>query len=633
MQLKKLFLKNYILKLFFRVLLIASSLLILSGCGGGGISETKTPVKQGETPTSSSLAQSSTTTTPITSSSDSTSEASLSSQINSLSSSSSPIQSSSATSAQESSPSSSTPPSSMFSSSSAPRINIIAREGDPAIGFAAGVNYEQIYNPSVGSNGDIVFLGRVNSSGTDTINAVWAGKRDQISLVAKSGDPIIGSADNLSFSYGTTPTVTTMGNFAMLAGVNELRSGGAINSTNALLAYHNHQLQNIVRAGEIIPATPEVGLIDSSEVREILSFAFSDSGAVIEVRTSGTIIGNFALLYWDYHSLKLIAVSGALISPYNHCLIASDSNFRNLLINDAGDIIFKINLTAIDDTSGKCPENSILRWSDNKFEVAVDTQFTIPAYPETIFTDLTPEAINNQGELAYRATSKIPVLVDPDNIFNSIPELASERQSAWLKGKNTSAKLIAKQGDSFHPNGYQANLAGEPILLLNDSSSATIASAAVLTSNGGIQAIIASGEARAEIPYTMFEEDGVDSQLNSRLHIGLNLPEIGMISNYSTYGLGFTNQGDIILKVEIFPIYSSIIHLDNHGEVRELIKTYQDLTIDGQTIQIRTFNFDEYTSGLRKGQPSQLSEVRTLVFSATTSSGLTQKKLILEEQF
>jgi hypothetical protein len=125
----------------------------------------------------------------------------------------------------------------------------------------------------------------------------------------------------------------------------------------------------------------------------------------------------------------------------------------------------------------------------------------------------------------------------------------------------------------------------------------------------------------------------VDSQLNSRLHIGLNLPEIGMISNYSTYGLGFTNQGDIILKVEIFPIYSSIIHLDNHGEVRELIKTYQDLTIDGQTIQIRTFNFDEYTSGLRKGQPSQLSEVRTLVFSATTSSGLTQKKLILEEQF
>lgn len=632
--------EKHISKIFFRITLLAFSLFMLSACGGGSSSDATPSSQQGNTPSSTPASSSSSQTISVSSassfgdssSSTSSSVANLSSSISSSNSSDFSI------SSEATSTASSTPSSTSVSISSAAITNVIAREGFQAVGFAPGTNYDQVFSPSIGQNGKIVFNGNVRTDEA-AIYGVWAGSSNDISLIVKTGDSIPGTPDNITFTSGSTAVVTASGDFSMLATLTETRSGGGKGLSTALIAYHNNQLHSVLRVGDLIPVTLEGGLSGSSDIREILGFAMSDSGVVAAVRTGGlpsTAIGNYILVYWNFDSLKLIAISGATLNSYENCSITNDTKFwiepsnnqnEYFYINNAGEIIFKVNLAGNNGENQDCPSQSILTWKDNNYSVIVDSNFTIPNYPEAIFTNLAPTDINDNGDVTYNSTTKNPSLYDPTDIFSVILEKASERHASWIKRRGSDAKLITKQGDSFYLNSKKANLVGLPTTLTNNQGATLVYSAAQFTEYPGALGLIAYGHAKNELPYANFEEDGIASQLTLLLNDLANLPNIGMIVGLSKYGLGFTNSEDIII------VASSILHLDKNRNLRELFKQYQDVSVGDEVVNINSFSFNSYASGLRNGHPSQISESRSIVFTAQNGFGTNGKNLIIELQY
>ena len=199
---------------------------------------------------------------------------------------------------------------------SAGNLELIAREGSQVPGAANGVNFGSLSAPVINAAGQTAFRGEMFGPGVFTTNnaGIWSEGSGNLSLVARSGDQAPGTPDGVLLSSFGNPLINAAGQTAFTAGL----AFGGVNSTNnwGIWSDSSGQLELVARSGNQAPGTPDG-----------VNFAQPDRQYPLVVNAAGQIAFQFS-------------VTGPGVDFTNDQAIwATDQNGELQLVVREGDVI------------------------------------------------------------------------------------------------------------------------------------------------------------------------------------------------------------------------------------------------------------------------------------------------------
>ena len=399
----------------------------------------------------------------------------------------------------------------------------VAGAGEPAIGFPEDYIYWDVGNPVIGEGGHIAFTGAADTSLSQTNDytpAVWFGFPDQIERVLAQGDMIAGLPASVLYSGAiqSPPIVSKSGNLAMLV---FLQGAVAQNSTDrALVARVDGSFENVLRLGDPAPGHAAGALVSG-----ISTFALSDAGIAIigSVAQSGFTAG-FAVWFWDYENMHLIASSLVDLGERPSGPGCDFGAFYGVELNDAGDLVFTVF------PAGECP-TVLMRWKAGVYSSVLDLLSPVPGMTDTEF----------QGAFAVLGNAFFDLNRQGDVVFmNTVTRTASPFGSAfsgWVRKANGDLELTLMGGESI--KGEPHKLIPTSVNLTRPSLGDSARSAMFLSTVTG--ELILAGGTRGGQPYDMLPVSG-ESQLDKLAQVGDVPPGLANTFFYESLGHPVMNQ-------------------------------------------------------------------------------------------
>ncbi len=162
-------------------------------------------------------------------------------------------------------------------------LALMARKGSQAAGAPSGVNY-LAFGPSypvLNDGGRIAFRALVAGSGVDSSNqlGIWSDGLGELSLLARTGSPAAGTAENANFFDLHFPTLNSAGQTAFRANL----SGDGVDFTNDRGIWATDQtgdLKLVVRTGDQLEVAP-------GDFRTLSDLDFATASGNADSRPSG----------------------------------------------------------------------------------------------------------------------------------------------------------------------------------------------------------------------------------------------------------------------------------------------------------------------------------------------------------
>jgi len=459
---------------------------------------------------------------------------------------------------------------------------IVSAIGMQAIGYPEDYIYYSVDTPAIGRNGHVAFFGVADTSIRATNNAsngLWGGMADNLKLVLQEGGAVDGLPFNIQFQGGAVnspPVVTKSGYIGFFS---ELMGAVNTNTNSAIMAQVGESITTVVRVGVSAPGLPPTSAISS-----LSNFSFTDAGMLI----SGTVdFANQALWYWDFNTIKLIAVTDfsdrysipeETLSFNTDCSYSSVSADKNIGysfggggISDQGHVVF----SALFSDNDCLAAISILGWKDGNLYKISDTSDVVENVVDGAFSSMSMLDMNDGGDVL------IGTSVSQPGHYN--------RYASWLIPSGELPKLVAMDGE-LSPDDY-----AREILALFSSTFMMSNSQKVygLTQNllGGVSLgrSILFGLPRNSQPYEALSDVGA-----SQLELVINYFDVPPgYSSESIIGfdvdapMSVNNVGDMVFGAEIYDAdedstHRSIWSKRDDGELVELVKTGQMVRVNGR---------------------------------------------------
>jgi hypothetical protein len=127
---------------------------------------------------------------------------------------------------------------------------LIARKGDSAAGIGGGVTYRENFGPFLNDAGQFVHLSWLSGTAPPAANAIYEGTLASTQLIAKTGDPAIGFEAGVNYSdFHELPVINEQGQIAYSA---RLNGGGG----SAMYAGDSNDPMLVARGGQPAPGAP-----------------------------------------------------------------------------------------------------------------------------------------------------------------------------------------------------------------------------------------------------------------------------------------------------------------------------------------------------------------------------------------
>ena len=496
---------------------------------------------------------------------------------------------------------------------------VVAAIGMPAVGYPDDYIYYSVARPAIGRNGHVAFFGVADTSIRSTVNAsnaLWAGMADNLQLIAREGDNIIGLPGNIQFNSvgaATTPVVTESGHVGFFA-----RLQGAVNNaTNvAIMAKVGQNISSVIRAGTSAPGLPATSVVSG-----LTGFSFTDAGMLI----SGMVdISNPALWYWDFNTLTLIAMAD-LANKYtvpeetlsfdSSCSYASVTATPNIIfnlngggINNQGEIVFFALFTDTDCSSAA----AILGWKDGNLRKIIELNDPVENMSDARFSSFSVLDINDNGDVLLGST---------------IVQTGSGAKSAvWLIPNNDQAKLIAIDGELV-PDEFNSALTLLSSTSLVSNSGNVLSLLADIQGGAFINYSLLLGSARSSQPYNFLTDTSTSrSQLDLIIKQNSEAPlyTTGSIIDFNTEStISFNNNDEVAFSANVYDpvvdqVHNSVWLSRGANDFVELIKTGQNVRINGSEQAIKYIYFQG--GSINSGRSAQLDDAGRLFIRTQTES-------------
>ncbi len=157
-------------------------------------------------------------------------------------------------------------------------LELVAREGNPAPGMPAGVNFDHVafgnYNPDINASGRTAFVASVRGGGVTASNntGIWSEGSGSLALAVRSGEHAPGTPTDVNFVGFEPPRLNAAGKIAFQAHL----TGNGVDTTNddGIWSDGFGALELVARKGDHAPGTPDGVLFDASTT----SFSFNALG-------------------------------------------------------------------------------------------------------------------------------------------------------------------------------------------------------------------------------------------------------------------------------------------------------------------------------------------------------------------
>ncbi len=334
-------------------------------------------------------------------------------------------------------------------------LALVAREGSQAPGTPSGVNFSDIYLPSVLNHvGQTAFCALLSDGGS----GVWSEGSGSLTLVARSGDHAPGTPSGVNFNDFQTYAASLRLNDAGQTAFFTVLTGGAAGTNSGIWSEGSGTLALVARSGDHAPGTPSGVNYFELNSRFVMNdagqtaFSASLTGSGVDSTNGGGI--------WSEGSgsLALVARRGdhapGTPSGVNYLYMFSTPG-----LNDAGQTAFKNSLTG----SGVDATNDVGVWSEGSGSLALVAREGdhAPGTPSGVnFSSLIngEPVLNNAGQTAFKT-----------NIIGSGVD-ATNDTGIWSGGSGNLA-LVAREGDHAPgtPSGVSNGDFNGTSLVLNDA--------------------------------------------------------------------------------------------------------------------------------------------------------------------
>lgn len=205
-------------------------------------------------------------------------------------------------------------------------LELIALEGNPAPGAAAGENFSSIGTPVLNSAGQVAFWGRIEDPDQPDRQAVWSnGGGSGLELIAQQGDAAPGTDANF-IAIDVNPMINGAGQVAFRA----FFDGPGSNNQGIWATDADGQLQLIVRTGVLFDVNDEPLIEDQRTIRSLSLVTDNPS-----VRASGNEDGRRSA----FNDLGQIAFKLEFSSKQGAAFDSAGIFVSNLVADD-NDLIF-----------------------------------------------------------------------------------------------------------------------------------------------------------------------------------------------------------------------------------------------------------------------------------------------------
>jgi hypothetical protein len=238
-------------------------------------------------------------------------------------------------------------------------LSLVAREGSPAPGTPAGVNFAEFgfsFNtPGVNALGHVAFHAMLQTGGgvtTANDTGIWSQRDGALALVAREGDAAPGALGvNFGQLLSFPPAINALGQTAFIGA---LQQGGSITFANdqGLWLHRDGQLELIIREGDQAPGAPP-GATFNFGTRSSPAIVLNDEGRLaVFAGVQGSDPGPFGIWAEDLSGvLRLIVREGDMleVAPGDVRTISrvffrggmgGDSG-QGVGFNDAGEVAFR----------------------------------------------------------------------------------------------------------------------------------------------------------------------------------------------------------------------------------------------------------------------------------------------------
>ncbi len=227
---------------------------------------------------------------------------------------------------------------------------LVAREGDPADGVGAGIDYDYVYAKSLSATGLVAFTGTLEGSGVGSGNkrGAWAGAPDNPLLVVRQDDPAAGAPAGVKYNYPNRILINQAGQVL----VNASLKGTGVDSDNNTASWIGPpgNLQMIVREDDHAPGAPSdvkfsgisSGPLNGQGQTVFINYLRGNITSADDRALYGTdASGRLCLLVREGDEIEVLpGVTHTVISIYLLSTEGNGEDGRPTPFNDAGQVAF-----------------------------------------------------------------------------------------------------------------------------------------------------------------------------------------------------------------------------------------------------------------------------------------------------
>jgi hypothetical protein len=231
-------------------------------------------------------------------------------------------------------------------------LQLVAREGTPAPGTGAGVNYGPFnVTPVINTAGQVAFRTSLTGAVTAGVNdkGIWAGAPGSVQLVARAGDaaPALVGPDFLDFS--TQPAINAAGTVAFRATV----TGSGVDSSNDTGIWIGSNTSNLAVLAREKENAPGLGGVKYGQFSDFVVLNSSGQAAFVAQLQSGGVDGtnNKAIFSGPLGGVTVVARKGNQAPGTPTGVLFNDFD-SSVALNSGGQVAFLADLTGSGIVSG-----------------------------------------------------------------------------------------------------------------------------------------------------------------------------------------------------------------------------------------------------------------------------------------
>lgn len=242
-------------------------------------------------------------------------------------------------------------------------LQLVAREGTPAPGTGAGVNYGPFnVTPVINTSGQVAFRGTLAGAVTAGVDdkGVWAGAAGGVQLVARAGDSAPQLVGGSFLDFSTQPTINAAGTVAFRGTVIGTNIDSS-NDTGIWVGSNSANLAVLARERENVPG---LGGIKYGQIGDFVVLNASGKAAFVAELQSGGVTGanNKAIFAGPLGGVQALARKGSQAPGTAAGVLFNDFDF-SVALNAGGQVAFLADLTG----SGIVPGNNRGIWAVDPF--------------------------------------------------------------------------------------------------------------------------------------------------------------------------------------------------------------------------------------------------------------------------